>query len=116
MLDSGSLNTTTLLQRLLTMSMHYAPEFFKTIKDQRRDDLRALNWDEAQVREREMHLQGQHLLELYTVLPQKALEMWITCGRIPTSYMKDCMDPRHRYYNFHREVHYAITDYINVYM
>eukprot|EP00971_Amphidinium_carterae_P068100 1348062-Amphidinium_carterae.1 len=60
------------------MSMHYAPEFFKTIKDQRRDDLRALNWDEVQVREREMHLQGQHLLELYKVLPQKALEMWIT--------------------------------------
>eukprot|EP00971_Amphidinium_carterae_P334403 6469679-Amphidinium_carterae.1 len=68
------LNTTTLLQRLLTMSMHNAPDFSKTIKDQRRDDLRALNWEEAQVRELELSLQGQQLLELYTVLPEKALQ------------------------------------------
>eukprot|EP00971_Amphidinium_carterae_P279328 5545242-Amphidinium_carterae.1 len=41
------------------MSMYYAPDFFKTIKDQRRDDLRALNWDEVQVRAMETNLQGQ---------------------------------------------------------
>eukprot|EP00971_Amphidinium_carterae_P045335 891872-Amphidinium_carterae.1 len=63
----------------------------------------------------ETNLQGQQLMELYTILPEKALQMWITCGRIATSYMKTCMDNRHRYYNFHLEVHYAITDYINVY-
>eukprot|EP00971_Amphidinium_carterae_P299361 5947845-Amphidinium_carterae.1 len=95
--------------------MHYAPDFFKTLKDQKRDDLRALNWQEEQVRAIETQLQGQQLLELYTILPEKALNTWITCGRIPTSYMKNTNDSRHRYYNFHREVHYAITDYINVY-
>eukprot|EP00971_Amphidinium_carterae_P250354 4970161-Amphidinium_carterae.1 len=25
-------------------------------------------------------------------------------------------DDRHKYYNFHTEVHYAITDYVNVYL
>eukprot|EP00971_Amphidinium_carterae_P130648 2588217-Amphidinium_carterae.1 len=30
--------------------------------------------------------------------------------------MKNCADNRHKYYNFHQEVHYAITDSINVYM
>eukprot|EP00971_Amphidinium_carterae_P070443 1393441-Amphidinium_carterae.1 len=25
-------------------------------------------------------------------------------------------DNRHKYYNFHTEVHYAITDYMNVYL
>eukprot|EP00971_Amphidinium_carterae_P172293 3415638-Amphidinium_carterae.1 len=85
------------------MSMHYAPDFFKTLKDQKRDDLRAQNWDEEQVRAMETALQGQELMEFYTILPEKALQMWIACGKIPTSYMKTCMDNRHRYYNFHRE-------------
>eukprot|EP00971_Amphidinium_carterae_P061744 1222783-Amphidinium_carterae.1 len=86
--------TTTLTH----MSMHYAPDFFKTLKDQKRDehDLRAQDWDEAQVRAMETNLQGQQLMELYTVIPEKALQMWIACGRIPTSYMKNCADPRHQ--------------------
>eukprot|EP00971_Amphidinium_carterae_P059146 1169558-Amphidinium_carterae.1 len=71
------------------MSMHYAPDFFKTIKDQKRDDLRALHWDEEQVRAMETTLQGQELMELYTILPEKTSQMWIACGRIPTSYMKN---------------------------
>eukprot|EP00971_Amphidinium_carterae_P015341 302841-Amphidinium_carterae.1 len=109
-------NSTTLLQRLLSMSLHYAPDFFKTLKEQKRDDLRAQNWDEAQVRGLEAQLQGQHIMELYIVLPEHALRMWITCGKIPTSYMQNYTDPRHTYYNFHREVHFAITDYMNIYM
>eukprot|EP00971_Amphidinium_carterae_P081911 1620439-Amphidinium_carterae.1 len=32
------------------------------------------------------------------------------------SYMQHYTEPRHTYYNFHREVHYAITDYMNIYM
>eukprot|EP00971_Amphidinium_carterae_P227561 4513936-Amphidinium_carterae.1 len=64
------------------MSLHYAPEFFKTITTQTRDDLRAQDWtEEQQVRERELDLQGQQLLELYAILPQNALDMWITCGK-----------------------------------
>eukprot|EP00971_Amphidinium_carterae_P019178 377420-Amphidinium_carterae.1 len=55
-------------------------------------------------------------MELYTVLPEKELRMWITCGKIPMSYMQNYTEPRHTYYNFHREVHYAITDYMNIYM
>eukprot|EP00971_Amphidinium_carterae_P320624 6372794-Amphidinium_carterae.1 len=42
--------------------------------------------------------------------------MWITCGRVPASYITDPTDPRHGYYNFHTEVHYAITDYMNLYL
>eukprot|EP00971_Amphidinium_carterae_P062312 1233555-Amphidinium_carterae.1 len=42
--------------------------------------------------------------------------MWITCGKIPASYVQDSTDPRHRYYNFHREVHYATADFINLYL
>eukprot|EP00971_Amphidinium_carterae_P087773 1736643-Amphidinium_carterae.1 len=30
--------------------------------------------------------------------------------------MKNTSDNRHKYYNFHTEVHYTITDYINVYL
>eukprot|EP00971_Amphidinium_carterae_P243351 4832206-Amphidinium_carterae.1 len=61
----------------------------------------------------ETRLRGEQLLELYTILPEKALNMWITCGKIPMSYMLHSTEDRHRYYNFHTEVHYAITDYIN---
>eukprot|EP00971_Amphidinium_carterae_P179203 3554726-Amphidinium_carterae.1 len=68
---------------------------FKTLKNQKRDDLRALHWEEEQVLAMETTLQGQELLELYTVLPEKALHMWIACGRIPTSYMKTTTDNRH---------------------
>eukprot|EP00971_Amphidinium_carterae_P005787 114517-Amphidinium_carterae.1 len=64
----------------------------------------------------ETRLRGEQLLELYTILPEKALNMWITCGKVPMSYMIQSTDNRHKYYNFHTEVHYAITDYINVYL
>eukprot|EP00971_Amphidinium_carterae_P028596 563021-Amphidinium_carterae.1 len=95
------------------MSIHYAPTFFRTLLDQKRDDLRALEWQKEQVRAMETRLRGEQLQELYTVLPEKALNMWISCGKIPMSYMKQSNDNRHKYYNFHTEVHYAITDYIN---
>eukprot|EP00971_Amphidinium_carterae_P124328 2463009-Amphidinium_carterae.1 len=98
------------------MSIHYAPTFFKTLLDQTRDDLRAQDWEEEQVRAMETKLQGEQLYELYTVLPEKALNMWISCGRMPMSYMKQSTDNRHKCYNFHTKVHYAITDYINVYL
>eukprot|EP00971_Amphidinium_carterae_P088680 1754693-Amphidinium_carterae.1 len=42
--------------------------------------------------------------------------MWITCGKLPMSYMLHPTDDRHKYYNFHTEVHYAINDYVNVYL
>eukprot|EP00971_Amphidinium_carterae_P350732 6491712-Amphidinium_carterae.3 len=101
------------------MSLHYAPDFFKTLTMQKRDDLthlRAQQWTEAQVQQNEQELQDAKLLELYTVLPQKALDMWITCGKVPANYMDMPTDPRHGYYNFHTDVHYAITDYINLYL
>eukprot|EP00971_Amphidinium_carterae_P151710 3007004-Amphidinium_carterae.2 len=41
--------------------------------------------------------------------------MWITCGKVPASYMDNPTDPRRGYYNFHTEVHYTITDYMNLY-
>eukprot|EP00971_Amphidinium_carterae_P190378 3778310-Amphidinium_carterae.2 len=93
----GCTNTTKLLQRLLTMSMHYAPDFFKTMTTQKRDDLRGLNWDEEQVQLREQELRDTKLLELYAIIPQKAVDMWITCGRTPASYIVEPTDPRHGY-------------------
>eukprot|EP00971_Amphidinium_carterae_P216227 4292295-Amphidinium_carterae.1 len=60
------------------MSLHYAPDFFKTLTTQKRDDLRALEWTEAQVQQHEQELQATKLLELYAILPQKAVDMWIT--------------------------------------
>eukprot|EP00971_Amphidinium_carterae_P326784 6457791-Amphidinium_carterae.1 len=98
------------------MSLHYAPDFFKTITTQTRDDLREREWPEEQVQGRERELQETKLLELYAVLPQRALDMWITCGKVPASYLQDPTDSRHRFYNYHKEVHYAITDYINLYL
>eukprot|EP00971_Amphidinium_carterae_P059218 1170962-Amphidinium_carterae.2 len=89
------------------MSLHYAPDFFKTITAQKRDDLREEQWPEAQVQQREQELRDTKLLELYTVISQKAIDMWITRGKIPA---------RHGYYNFHKEAHYAITDYMNLYL
>eukprot|EP00971_Amphidinium_carterae_P278089 5520130-Amphidinium_carterae.1 len=60
----GCVNTTTLLPRLLAMSLHYTPDFFKTITTQKRDDLREREWPEEQVQEREWELQETILLEL----------------------------------------------------
>eukprot|EP00971_Amphidinium_carterae_P295261 5863565-Amphidinium_carterae.1 len=42
--------------------------------------------------------------------------MWITCGTVPASYMDNPTDGRHGHYNFHKEVQYAITDFINLYV
>eukprot|EP00971_Amphidinium_carterae_P050030 985907-Amphidinium_carterae.3 len=70
----GCENATTLLQRFLSMILHYAPDFFKTLTMQKRDDLKAQQWTEAQVQQHEQELQATKLLELYTVLPQKALD------------------------------------------
>eukprot|EP00971_Amphidinium_carterae_P177662 3523877-Amphidinium_carterae.1 len=63
------------------MSLHYAPDFFKTMTTQKRDDLREQKWPKAQVLQHEKDLQDTRLLELYIILPQKALDMWITCGK-----------------------------------
>eukprot|EP00971_Amphidinium_carterae_P151659 3006200-Amphidinium_carterae.1 len=93
------------------MSLHYAPDFFKTIATQRRD-VRQQKWDEAQVQQMEQKLRDTKLLELYAIIPEKAIDMW----KIPARYIIDPTDPRHGYYNFHTEVHYAITDYMNIYL
>eukprot|EP00971_Amphidinium_carterae_P323853 6436275-Amphidinium_carterae.5 len=67
----GCTNSTTMLQRLLTMSLHYAPDFFKTLTTQTRDELREQKWPEAQVQQREQELRDTKLLELYTIILQK---------------------------------------------
>eukprot|EP00971_Amphidinium_carterae_P115658 2290977-Amphidinium_carterae.3 len=88
-------NASTALQQLLGLSLHYAPTFFSALTKQKLEDLRQLGWPEQQAVQHELVLRDTKLLELYIVLPQKALDMWITCGS---------------------EVHYAITDYINLYV
>eukprot|EP00971_Amphidinium_carterae_P257250 5107004-Amphidinium_carterae.1 len=101
-------NAWTALQQLLGLSLHYAPTFFSTITKQKMNDKRQAGWPEQQVVQHEMVLRDTKLLELYTVLPQKTLDMWITCGSLPASYMDNPTDNRHGYYNFHKEVQYAI--------
>eukprot|EP00971_Amphidinium_carterae_P180870 3587932-Amphidinium_carterae.2 len=75
------------LQQLLGISLHYAPNFFNTIKLQRLDSLQHQGWEEDQVRQHERVLQNTKLLELYIVLPERALDMWTKLGKLPSSYM-----------------------------
>eukprot|EP00971_Amphidinium_carterae_P023633 466185-Amphidinium_carterae.1 len=109
-------NTSMGLQQLLGISLHYAPDFFEKLTLQKLDGLRHKGWDEDQVLQHERVLQETKLLELYIVLPQRALEMWMTCGKVPASFMDNATDNRHGYYTFHTEVRYAISDYINLYI
>eukprot|EP00971_Amphidinium_carterae_P044776 880818-Amphidinium_carterae.1 len=104
------------LQQLLGISLHYAPNFFNTMRHQRLDNLRHQGWEEAQVRQHEQVLQNTKLLELYIVLPGKAIDMWQLHGKFPSSSMENATDNRHGYYNVHTEVQYAINDYMNLYL
>eukprot|EP00971_Amphidinium_carterae_P244380 4852514-Amphidinium_carterae.2 len=104
------------LTQLLGISLHYAPTFFNTMKIQRLDNLRQQGWEEDQIRQHEHVLQNTKLLELYIVLPEKTIDMWLQLGKLPASYMDNATDNRHKYYNFHTEVQYAINDYMNVYL
>eukprot|EP00971_Amphidinium_carterae_P230261 4569755-Amphidinium_carterae.1 len=107
---------TTGLQQLLSKSLHYAPTFFNTLKQQKLNGLRDAGWDEAQEVQHEQVLLDTKLLELYIVLLQRALDMWLKLGRVPASYMDNATDTRHGYYNFHMEVQYAINNFINLYL
>eukprot|EP00971_Amphidinium_carterae_P203484 4038138-Amphidinium_carterae.3 len=57
-------------------------------------------------------------MELYIILPEKALDMWLKLGRLPSVYMENGTDEKHAWYSFHRvlEVQYAINNYINIYL
>eukprot|EP00971_Amphidinium_carterae_P110837 2195504-Amphidinium_carterae.2 len=79
-------------------------------------DKRNLVWPKQQVQRHEQVLRNTKVLELYTVISQRAIDMWITCGSVPASYMDNSTDPRHGNYNFRREVQYAITNFINLYV
>eukprot|EP00971_Amphidinium_carterae_P163373 3239426-Amphidinium_carterae.1 len=102
-LPDDECNASTALQQLLGLSLHYAPNFFSTLTKQKLNDKRRLGWPEQQVLTHEQVLRDTKLLELYTVLPQEAIDMWITCGSVPVSYMDNPTDNRHGYYNFHKE-------------
>eukprot|EP00971_Amphidinium_carterae_P348849 6490704-Amphidinium_carterae.2 len=80
-------NATTALQKLLSLSLHYAPTFFSTLTKQKMQDKRDLGWPEEQVQVHEQVLRDTQVLELYMVLSQKAIDMWITCGSVPASYI-----------------------------
>eukprot|EP00971_Amphidinium_carterae_P290093 5759848-Amphidinium_carterae.2 len=104
------------LTQLLGISLHYAPNFFNTMKTQRLDNLRQQAWEEDRVRQHEHVLQNTKLLKLYIVLPEKAMDMWLQLGKLPASYMENATDNRHGYYSFHTEVQYAINDHMNLYL
>eukprot|EP00971_Amphidinium_carterae_P241690 4798791-Amphidinium_carterae.3 len=109
-------NKTTGLQQLLSISLHYVPTFFDTLKQQKLNGFRDKGWEEAQVLQHEQVLRETKLLELYIVLRQQALDMWLKLGRVPASYMDNATDTRHGYDTFHMEVQYAINDFINLYL
>eukprot|EP00971_Amphidinium_carterae_P258292 5126931-Amphidinium_carterae.3 len=92
------------LQQVLTISYHYAPNFFNRMKNQKLDNLRRQGLDEKQI------------MELYIVLPEKALQMWLRLETLPGSYLENGTDDRHSWYNFHAELQYAINDFINIYL
>eukprot|EP00971_Amphidinium_carterae_P231967 4603462-Amphidinium_carterae.3 len=61
-------------------------------------------------------LRKEKILELYIMLPEKALEMWKLRGCLPAQFITNGTDPKHAWYNFHTEIEYAVNDFINVYM
>eukprot|EP00971_Amphidinium_carterae_P342715 6482119-Amphidinium_carterae.2 len=73
-------------------------------------------WEEAQVQQHEQALRTTKILELYTIIPQRAIDAWTFLGTIPASYMENPTDNRHGYYNFHTEMQYAINDFIHWYV
>eukprot|EP00971_Amphidinium_carterae_P088373 1748403-Amphidinium_carterae.1 len=75
--------------QLLSISYQYAPNFFNTMKIHQLDNLRKQGWKEEQVRQHEHVLQNTKLLELYIILPEKAIDMWLRLGSLPASYMED---------------------------
>eukprot|EP00971_Amphidinium_carterae_P045102 887366-Amphidinium_carterae.1 len=106
----------TTLQQLLAISYHYAPTFFDTMKQQKLDHLRRQNWEEEQVQQHKHVLQMKKILELYIVLPQKALDMWLQLGKLSSTYMDNGTDDKHSWYGFHQEVQYTINNHINIYL
>eukprot|EP00971_Amphidinium_carterae_P001348 26783-Amphidinium_carterae.1 len=106
----------TWLQKLLSISWHYAPTFFENLKQQNFNTLPDEGWEEAQVQLHEQALRTTKILALYTILPQRAMDAWTLLGTVPASYMENPTDNRHGYYNFHTEVQYAINDFNNLYV
>eukprot|EP00971_Amphidinium_carterae_P162500 3221514-Amphidinium_carterae.1 len=97
-------------------NFYYAPTFFSTMKQQKLENLRQQGWPEEQVRIHETALQQEKILELYIILPEKTLKMWLRLGRLPASYIENGTEEKHSWYNFHTEIQYAINDFINLYL
>eukprot|EP00971_Amphidinium_carterae_P044775 880817-Amphidinium_carterae.1 len=106
------------LQQLLGISLHYAPNFFNTMKHQRLDNLRQQGWEDGKKHKYDNMNKFYRTpnYSLYIVLPGKATDMWLLHGKLPSSYMENATDNRHGCYNFHTEVQYAINDYVNLYL
>eukprot|EP00971_Amphidinium_carterae_P279023 5538977-Amphidinium_carterae.5 len=75
-----------------------------------------MDFAEEQVQQHEKVLQTEKIIELYIILPQKALDMWLTLGKLPGSYIENGTEEKHSWYNFHKEIQCAMNDFINLYL
>eukprot|EP00971_Amphidinium_carterae_P244832 4861108-Amphidinium_carterae.3 len=105
-IDDSESNPTT-LQQLLSISYYYAPNFSDALKDQKLNNLRHQGWEEPQIQMHEEALRKEKIMELYIILPEIALDMWIQHGCLPGSFIE--LDRRETRL-------YAINDFINLYL
>eukprot|EP00971_Amphidinium_carterae_P336012 6472133-Amphidinium_carterae.2 len=112
--DGAETNRAT-LQQLLSISYYYAPQFFDAVKDQNLTNLRQIGFEEDQIQAPEEVLKKEKMMELYIILPEKALDMWLQRGCLPGSFIENGTDDKHAWYNFHTEIEYTINDFINIY-
>eukprot|EP00971_Amphidinium_carterae_P261672 5191276-Amphidinium_carterae.2 len=94
----------TTLQQLLSISYHFAPNFFVRCDETQEDGLPTTT----------SILQQEKILELYIVLSESTLEQWLQLGRSPSVYMEKGTDDRHTWCNFHTRLEYAINDFLNI--
>eukprot|EP00971_Amphidinium_carterae_P334593 6469951-Amphidinium_carterae.1 len=93
-IDDNDNNPAT-LQQLLSIRYYYAPNFFDALKNQKLDNQRHRGWEEQQVQMQETVLRNDKIMELYIILPEKALEMWL---QLPGSFMENGTEEKHFWY------------------
>eukprot|EP00971_Amphidinium_carterae_P267524 5306751-Amphidinium_carterae.1 len=100
----------------MTISYHYADEYYNRMKFQGLSNLKQQGFDYRAFKRKETQLRNGEILELDIILPRDTLKQWMTTGTIPPSYMENGTDEKHSWYNFHTRIKFAIGDFLNIYL
>eukprot|EP00971_Amphidinium_carterae_P351195 6491968-Amphidinium_carterae.1 len=60
--------------------------------------------EQIQAHEEIQILKKEKIMELYIVLPEKALDMWLLRGCLPGSFIENGTDPKRAWYNLHTDI------------